>query len=53
MLTLCMFRATLKTLKQLLRAFSRVCGSFTDCDAYFKALTHFLKLQLGKVLFRQ
>lgn len=42
-----------KTLKQLLDASICVSDSFTNFDAYFKALVNFLKLQLGKVLFSQ
>ena len=54
-----MFWAILKILKQLLRVFICVSGGFINVDAYskqvpcFKALIHFHKLQLGKVLFTQ
>lgn len=42
-----------KNLKQPLHAFIPVSGDFFDFGSYFKALIHFLKLQLGKDLFRQ
>ena len=47
--TLSVFWAAFKTLTQLLPVFIRVSGSFIDFDTSFKALIHFLKLQLGKI----
>ena len=51
MFTLSLFGAIFKTLKQILHVLI-VFGSFIDIDAYFKALIHFLKLHLEKVLLR-
>ena len=50
--TLSMLRAIFKTFKQQLHAFTRVSSSFIDFEAYLKALIHFLKVPLGKVLFK-
>ena len=48
-----MFRAIFKTFKRLFHTFICVYGSFIDFDVCFKALIHFLKLQLGKFFYSQ
>lgn len=47
--TLSIFWVIFETLKQLIRAFIHVPVSFIECTAYFKALIHFHKLQLGRL----
>ena len=45
--------AIFNALKQLLWKLIHASSSFIDLDGHFKALKHFPKLQLGKVLFAQ
>ena len=53
LLVLFMFWAIFKNFKQILCTFIHILGSFVVFDAYFKALIHFDKRQLGKCLFSQ